>query len=101
MQGFRLAAISDVEKPKLHVNVDGRTNERTNISWINQIKLSFLFIINQNVNFECISIAKHLTDLFNAKLIIEYMRKLVRKSYTPVVPIANTCSWLSARRSVR
>ena len=26
------------------------------------------------------------------KLIIEYMRKLVRKSYTPVVPIANTCS---------
>ena len=24
--------------------------------------------------------------------IIEYMRKLVRKSYTPVVPIANTCS---------
>ena len=26
------------------------------------------------------------------KIIIEYIRKLVRKSYTPVVPIANTCS---------
>ena len=31
-------------------------------------------------------------NILNAKLIIEYMRKLVRKSYTPVVPIANTCS---------
>ena len=30
MQGFRLAAISDVEKTKLDVNVDGRTNGRTN-----------------------------------------------------------------------
>ena len=39
-----------------------------------------------------ISIAKHPINLFNAKLIIEYMRKLVRKSYIPVVPIANTCS---------
>ena len=24
-------------------------------------------------------------------ILIEYMRKFVRKSYTPVVPIANTC----------
>ena len=54
--------------------------------------LVFLFIINKIVNFECISIAKHIINLFNDKLIIEYMRKLVRKYYTPVVPIANTCS---------
>ena len=27
------------------------------IKWINQIKVVFLFIINKNVNFECISIA--------------------------------------------
>ena len=34
-------------------------------------------------------------SLFNDKLIVicySCMRKLVRKSYTPVVPIANTCS---------
>ena len=54
--------------------------------------LVFLFIINKNVNFECISIAKHIVNLFNDKLIIEYIRKLFRKSYTPVMPIANTCS---------
>ena len=54
--------------------------------------LVFLFIINKNVNFECISIAKHIINLFKDKLIIEYIRKLVRKFYTPVVPIANTCS---------
>ena len=36
------------------------------ISWINQVKLVFLFIINKN--FECISIAKHIIDLFNDKL---------------------------------
>ena len=53
--------------------------------------LVFLFIINKIVNFECISIAKHIIYLLNDKLIIEYIRKLVRK-YTPVVPIANTCS---------
>ena len=53
--------------------------------------LVFLFIINKNVNFECISIAKHIINLFNDKLIIEYIRKLVSKSYTPVVPIAKTC----------
>ena len=29
MQGFRLAAISDVEKPNFDVNVDRRTNKRT------------------------------------------------------------------------
>ena len=38
------------------------------ISWINQVKLVFLFIINKNVNFECISIAKHIINLFNDKL---------------------------------
>ena len=54
--------------------------------------LVFLFIINKNVNFECISIAKQIINLFNDKLIIEYIRKLFRKPYTPVVPIANTCS---------
>ena len=31
-------------------------------------------------------------NLFNDNLIIEYIRKLVGKSNTPVVPIANTCS---------
>ena len=31
-------------------------------------------------------------NLFNDKLIVECIRKLVRKSHTPVVPIANTCS---------
>ena len=62
------------------------------ISWIIKSNLVFLFIINKNVNFECISIAKQIINLFNDKLIIEYIRKLVRKSYTPVVPIANTCS---------
>ena len=55
------------------------------ISWI-----SFLFIINKNVNFECTSIAKHIINIFNDKLIVQY---IVRKSYTPVVPIANTCSF--------
>ena len=59
------------------------------ISWINQVKLVFLFIINKNVNFECFSIAKHIIILYNDKLKVY---KLVRKSYTPVVPIANTCS---------
>ena len=43
--------------------------------------LVFLFmIINKNVNFECILIAKHIINLFVDKLIIEYIRKLVRKS---------------------
>ena len=37
-------------------------------------------------------IAKTIIDLFNDKLIVKCIRKLVRKSYTPVVPIANTCS---------
>ena len=61
------------------------------ISWINQIKLVFLVIINKNVNFECISIhiAKTIIYLLNDKLIV---LMLVRKSYTHVVPIANTCS---------
>ena len=58
----------------------------------NQVKLVFLFIINKNVNFECISIAKHIIDLVHDKLKVKYIRKLVKKSYTPVVPIANTCS---------
>ena len=58
----------------------------------NQVKLVFLFIINKNVNFECISIAKHIINLFNDKFKVKYIRKLVKKSYTPVVPIANTCS---------
>ena len=58
----------------------------------NQVKLVFLFIINKNVNFECISIAKHIINLVNDKLKVKYIRKLVKKSYTPVVPIANTCS---------
>ena len=44
------------------------------------------------MNFECISIAKHIINLFNDKLIVQCLCKLVRKSYTPVVPIANTCS---------
>ena len=43
----------------------------------------FLFIINKNVNFECISIAKHIIYFL---LIL----KLVRKS-SSVVPIASTC----------
>ena len=58
----------------------------------NQVKLVFLFILNKNVNFECISIAKHIINLVNDKLKVKYIRKLVKKSYTPVVPIANTCS---------
>ena len=58
----------------------------------NQVKLVFLFIINKNVHFECISIAKHIINLVNDKLKVKYIRKLVKKSYTPVVPIANTCS---------
>ena len=29
---------------------------------------------------------------FNDKVIVQRIRMLVRKSYTPVVPIANTCS---------
>ena len=62
------------------------------INWINQIKLVFLFIINKNVNFECISIAKLIINLVKDKLIVKCMHKLVRKSYTPVMPIANTCS---------
>ena len=49
-------------------------------------------MINKNINFECISIAKHIINLFNDKLNVKCIRKLVRKSYTPVVPIANTCS---------
>ena len=49
-------------------------------------------MINKNVNFECISIAKHIINLFNVKLNVKCIRNLVRKSYTPVVPIANTCS---------
>ena len=58
-----------------------------------QIRPTLAGLIKSNLCFlECISIAKHLINLFNAKLIIEYMRKLVRKSYTRVVPIANTCS---------
>ena len=41
------------------------------ISWNNQIKLVvFLFIINKNVNFECISITKHIINSFNDKLIL-------------------------------
>ena len=36
--------------------------------------------------------AKTIIYLFNDKLIVKCIRKLVRKSYTPVVPIANTCS---------
>ena len=52
----------------------------------------FLFTINKNVNFEYISIDKHIINLFNDKLIVQRIRMLVRKSYTPVVPIANTCS---------
>ena len=39
------------------------------ISWINQIKLVFLFIVNKNVNFECISIGKRIINLSNDKLI--------------------------------
>ena len=31
-------------------------------------KLVFLFIINKNVNFECISMAKHIINLFNDML---------------------------------
>ena len=49
-------------------------------------------MINKNVDFECISIAKHIIYLLNDKLNVKCIRKLVRKSYTPVVPIANTCS---------
>ena len=62
------------------------------ISWNNQFKLVFLFIINKNVNFERISRTKQIINSFNDKLIVECIRKLVRKSHTPVVPIANTCS---------
>ena len=40
-----------------------RCYKSTAISWINQNKLVFLFIINKNVNFECISIAKHIINL--------------------------------------
>ena len=50
--------------------------------------LVFLFIIKKNVNFECISIAKHIINVFNEKLIVYCICKLVRKSCTPV----NTCS---------
>ena len=46
----------------------------------------------KKVNFECISIAKHVINLFNDKLIAQCICKRVRKSYTPVVPINNTCS---------
>ena len=49
-------------------------------------------MINKNVNFEFISIAKHINNLFNDKLNVKCIRKLVRKSYTSVVPIANICS---------
>ena len=44
------------------------------------------------MNFECISLAKHIINLLNDNLIVKCIRKLVRKSHTPVVPIANTCS---------
>ena len=37
-------------------------------------------------------IAKTIINLFNDKLIVKCIHKLVGKSYTPVVPIANTCS---------
>ena len=37
-------------------------------------------------------IAKTIIYLLNDKLLVKCIRKLVRKSYTPVVPIANTCS---------
>ena len=57
------------------------------------IWISFLIHnLKKNVNFECISIAQHIINLFNEKLIGQCICKLVRKSYTPVVPIANTCS---------
>ena len=65
---------------------------KSTVIQFNQVKLVFLFIINKNVNFECISIAKHIINLFNDKLKVKYIRQLVRKSYTPVVPIANTCN---------
>ena len=55
------------------------------------VGLVVLFII-KNVNFKCITIAKHIINLFNDKLMIQCLCKLVRKYYTPVVPIANTCS---------
>ena len=44
--------------------------DSVNISWNNQNKLVSLFIINTNVTFECISIAKHIINLFNDKLIV-------------------------------
>ena len=43
-------------------------------------------------NFECISIAIKTHNLFNDKLNVKCILKLVIKSYTSVVPIANTCS---------
>ena len=49
-------------------------------------------MIKKNVNFDYISIDKHIINLFNDKLIVQCIHMLVRKSYTPVVPIANTCS---------
>ena len=64
---------------------------KSTVIQINQVKLVFLFMINKNDNFECISIAKHIINLFTDKLNVKCIRKLVRKSYTPVVPIANTC----------
>ena len=59
------------------------------ISWINQIKL--VYMINKNVNFECMAIAKHIINLYNDKLIVKCILMLVKNFYTPVVPIANTC----------
>ena len=79
---------------EIYCNSDYISSKNINPRSAGLIKSSlvFLFIINKIVNFECISIARHIINLFNDKLIIEYNRKLVRKYYTPVVPIANTCS---------
>ena len=79
---------------EIYCNLDYISSKNINPRSPGLIKsnLVFLFIINRIVNFECISIAKHIINLFNDKLIIEYIRKLVRKYYTPVVPIASTCS---------
>ena len=47
---------------------------------------------NNNVNFECISVAKRIINSFDDKLIVTCIHMLVSKSQTTVVPIANTCS---------
>ena len=54
-------------------------------------KLKHFKLINIIQN-RIISIAQHIINLFNDKLIVKCMRKLVRIFHTPVVPIANTCS---------